>query len=906
VAKKEREPQQEYRILTKAWPEGVLVTDKHGTLTYVNPALEEMFGIPSSVSIGTHFRNYITAASAENAEALFLGCAEGKIVRDVELEAVHQDQHIFPIEIVASPILRGGKFRGIKSVVRDISRRKDAEEALHASEQRFRSVLENSLDVAYRRDLRNNRYDYLSPVVEQTLGFSPQEMSEFTNDDLLARIHPEDTERILQEFDQAIKNGMGTVEYRFRCKDGTYLWLADYFVVQKDEAGQPLYVSGSARNITGLKQTERALRNSERRFRELFEADLMAVFVTKPDGTFLDCNNAMVKILGYDSREDLMQHRSSELYVDPEFRREAIQILMKDGIYLGKEGRVWRKDGAIAHLLGAAVLLQDEETGEPYVQGVAVDITERKRTEEALHASEQRYRKLFEANLAGVYVTKPDGTILDFNNAMMRMLGYDSREEVFQHRSVDFFADPEFRKELIYLLRRDGIVPAREAALLRKDGSILYALGHAVLLVNEQTGEPYIQGVAIDITERKQAEELLRELTRTLESKVAQRTVELEHRARQLQKIMIELSETEDRERRRLAETLHDDLQQELAAAKFHVGLMRSQAKHDASLQATAARIDHMLKDAIAKTRCLSHELSPTVMHHDDFAETLRWLANEVQARHGLVVHVQAVGEVHTESEAIKSLLYRAAREMLFNVVKHGQVNEARIRIRQYGRCVCLAVSDPGRGFNPQELGASAGFGLLSIRERTELLGGRMKIKSAPGQGSTFSIVVPVRKRLEGTGQETQDERNANEGSPAAGRALRVLVADDHEIVREGLISLLREEHTVEVVGEAANGREAVDLAGRLEPDVVIMDVSMPLLDGGEATREIKALLPETRVIALSMYDEPEKVETVQRAGAESYVLKTASSDELFAAIRGKEPEKSEGSRCTRQASSRK
>jgi DNA-binding NarL/FixJ family response regulator len=115
-----------------------------------------------------------------------------------------------------------------------------------------------------------------------------------------------------------------------------------------------------------------------------------------------------------------------------------------------------------------------------------------------------------------------------------------------------------------------------------------------------------------------------------------------------------------------------------------------------------------------------------------------------------------------------------------------------------------------------------------------------------------------------------------------------LLLADDHEMVRQGLISLLSEEHTVEVIGEAANGREAVDLAGRLKPDVVIMDVSMPLINGDEATRQIKAYLPGIRVIALSMYDEPEKIGKMYQAGAESYVLKNASAEELLAAIRGK------------------
>jgi DNA-binding NarL/FixJ family response regulator len=98
---------------------------------------------------------------------------------------------------------------------------------------------------------------------------------------------------------------------------------------------------------------------------------------------------------------------------------------------------------------------------------------------------------------------------------------------------------------------------------------------------------------------------------------------------------------------------------------------------------------------------------------------------------------------------------------------------------------------------------------------------------------------------------------------------------------------LLSEEHNIEIIGEAANGREAVNLADQLEPDVVIMDVSMPLMDGYEATRQIKANRPQIRVVALSMYNEPEAMENMQRAGAEGYVLKTAPFDELLAAIRG-------------------
>jgi CheY-like chemotaxis protein len=252
-------------------------------------------------------------------------------------------------------------------------------------------------------------------------------------------------------------------------------------------------------------------------------------------------------------------------------------------------------------------------------------------------------------------------------------------------------------------------------------------------------------------------------------------------------------------------------------------------------------------------------------------------------------VQVKAQDEVHVESEAIKTLLYRAAQELLFNVIKHAQVRTATLRVRQRKRCLCLSISDRGRGFDPEALGETAGFGLWSIRERVEMLKGRMKIRSAPGRGSRFFVAVPTSEQGMAPPPAEGEVLQPGAAEPHAedhGR-LRVLLADDHDIVRQGLVAMLREEHTVEIVGEAYNGREAVELADRLEPDVVIMDVSMPLLDGPEATRQIKGHRPPTRVIAFSMYDEPETMERMQRAGAERYVLKTAPSEELLAAIRG-------------------
>jgi len=368
---------------------------------------------------------------------------------------------------------------------------------------------------------------------------------------------------------------------------------------------------------------------------------------------------------------------------------------------------------------------------------------------------------------------------------------------------------------------------------------------------------------------------------------------ELQEQARQLQRLTLELSQTEDRERQHLAEILHDDLQQLLAAAKFHLGLLNSRITQDAPSQKIAVLVKDLLKQAIDQSRSLSHELSPPVLSHGDLRETFGWLACQVHAKHGLTVHLDVGGGIELPS-TLKSLLYKAAQELLFNVVKHAGVREARLRLRHRRGYVCLSVSDQGRGFDTQEFDQARGLGLLRVREQIKFLGGRLKVRSTQGGGSLFIIAVPNSppQTTEATGRRLEEAvadsvppegRKTGSGDPI----LRVLLADDYKIVRQGIKSLLIDEPDIEIVGQAGNGREAVDLACQLEPDVVVMDVSMPVMSGDEATRQIKRHLPQTRVIALSMHDEAQVTDRMRSAGATAYLLKTALAEELLAAIRG-------------------
>jgi two-component system CheB/CheR fusion protein len=281
----------------------------------------------------------------------------------------------------------------------------------------------------------------------------------------------------------------------------------------------------------------------------------------------------------------------------------------------------------------------------------------------------------------------------------------------------------------------------REATLRRLDGREVAVEFHTSPV--DFRGARAIQTIVRDVTDRRSAEQALRELNAALEKKVAERTAELEHRARQLQRLTLELAQAQERESKRVAEILHEDLQQRIAGAKFQVDLLSRRSQDDPTRQLTAAQIHQILRDAIGMSRSLSHELSPGVFYDNDLGEALGWLAEQVGTKHGMTVHVRVCGEGTLHSETLTVFLFRAARELLSNAVRHAGVGEAAIRLRRVGRYVALRVSDRGRGFDPRTLKETSGFGLLSIRERAGLLGGRVKIASTEGGGTKVQIIVP-------------------------------------------------------------------------------------------------------------------------------------------------------------------
>ena len=241
--------------------------------------------------------------------------------------------------------------------------------------------------------------------------------------------------------------------------------------------------------------------------------------------------------------------------------------------------------------------------------------------------------------------------------------------------------------------------------------------------------------------------------------------------------------------------------------------------------------------------------------------ENLDALAERVRAA-GLAVELAADGRPAALPPSIDLSAYRIVQEALTNTLKHAGATTARVTVRQAEGVLEIDVVDDGRGA-PAD--AAEGHGIIGMRERAALFGGELRVGPAPGGGFAVHARIPIVE---------------------ADVSIRVLLVDDQALVRSGFRLILETREDLEVVGEAEDGREAVELARRLSPDVILMDVRMPNVDGVEATRRLAAAGSPARVLILTTFDLDEYVYEAIRAGASGFLLKDVQPAQLVDAIR--------------------
>jgi PAS domain S-box-containing protein len=559
-----------------------------------------------------------------------------------------------------------------------------------------------------------------------------------------------------------------------------------------------------------------------------------------------------------------------------------------------------------------------------------LEVDEHSRAEAARKESEDRLRKIIEHAPISMAVVDLDGTIDYINRKAIETFGYLPEDIPNMDRWwVQAYPDATCRREAIERWTGYVTVAIAEGRDIQRDHYRISCKDGAVKTI-ACFGVPVAGKICVmfdDITLQAFKEDLMCQSNVELERRVAERTAELaernqllqveiserkkaqeqmvqanlilEHSTAQLRKLGTTLARIEETERNRLAHILHDQLQQMLVAARFNLSALEK-GLLDKHLLESARAAGEAVDEALRESKSLVLELSPPILREGGLIQALQWIGRRMFEKHGLTVQVEADECDGLIGEDLRIALFHAVRELLFNVVKHAGVTSARVELALLpDRRVRVTVSDRGCGYSPSGSPprdeADPGFGQMAIQERFCSFGGQMTVESAPGEGCRVTLIAPIAdsplpdvKRVDpgvisilasGAGDLSEPKRAGVESR------IRVLLVDDHAILRQGLAGLLSRDAVIEVVGEAGDGEVAVQMARSLRPEVVLMDVSMPRMNGIEATRLIHAEFPDMIVIGLSLYAEPHRADEMRLAGASAYVSKSEAADVLVATL---------------------
>jgi len=350
---------------------------------------------------------------------------------------------------------------------------------------------------------------------------------------------------------------------------------------------------------------------------------------------------------------------------------------------------------------------------------------------EALRASEVRFRTVFEGATLGIALVDKEGRIVESNPALQRMLGCTQAELLGQAFTVFTLTEDVSRCKAVFGELVEGKQESYqgEKKYVRKDGRTAWGRLTVSPFQGGKDDEQFAVCLLEDITHQKQAEKDIRTYQE------------------QLRSVASELSLTEERERRRLATDLHDQVGQILALAQIKLGAIR-ESTTATQLAEPMDEIRRLIDQTIQYTRSLTFELSPPILYDLGFDAAVEWLAELIQGQQGVVIKVQTDRSAKPMSDEIRLLLFQTMRELLTNVVKHASAKNIKVFITREDTTLQVKVEDDGLGLGVSpdfSLEGPGGFGIFSIQERLKYLGGHLEAVSEPGWGTRVTLRVPLK-----------------------------------------------------------------------------------------------------------------------------------------------------------------
>ncbi|MGA9349133.1 MAG: PAS domain S-box protein [Anaerolineae bacterium] len=652
-----------------------------------------------------------------------------------------------------------------ESLRREITERKRAEEALRESEEKYRNLVERANDGI--TVIQDTIVKYANPRLAEMWGGTVEEIIDtpFAN-----HVHPDELPKVLDRYQRRMagEDVLLTYETVLRRKDGSkvYAELNAGVVTYQGKPADLVIV----RDITERKQVEEILRQSEERYRNLFEGVPVGLYHIGPDGHFLDVNQTMMKMLGYPDKESLLAVTTVDLQlgVTPEDRQRRLALLERygtmrdvevqlrrhdDGVIWGRSnfrairdaaGRVLYYEGSLEDITRrkrAEEALQkahdeleirvQERTAElaKVNQALRAEITERKRAEEALKASEERYRSLFEGVPVGLYRTTWEGQILDANSALVQMLGYPDRESLLALSATDVYVDPEDRRREQSLLKQNGVVRDFEMQVRRRDGRPIWVRDTARATRDADGRVLYYEGSLEDITERKRSEQYL---------------------------LRTERLAAMGRLAAALAHEINNPLQAIGNSLELALDFPLQEKERQEYLQAARREIERLM---ILTDRVLNFARPPLVERQAiSVADVVRHaLALVSKELHNSDIRVSLdLPDVLPPVLTLSSHLSQVFLNLMINAIEAmPDGGELSIVVRLAGDQVEVTFADSGPGIPSDAMARlfepfhttkedGTGLGLATSHSIIQQYGGTMTAGNAPGGGAVFTVALPV------------------------------------------------------------------------------------------------------------------------------------------------------------------
>ena len=390
---------------------------------------------------------------------------------------------------------------------------------------------------------------------------------------------------------------------------------------------------------------------------------------------------------------------------------------------------------------------------------------------------------------------------------------------------------------------------------------------------NSVNGKPMIRIVAMEVTELVAANRALKQSEESLHTMSAR------------------LLQVQDEERRRIARDLHDVTGQELAVAVMSLDNLKNLADAPgAYLKAAIGQSAELLRKVDNEIRTLSYLLHPPLLEEMGLGSALPWFIDGFSKRTGIEVNAEIAEKLPRFSIEFETAVFRVIQEALTNVFRHSGSHRAWVRVWAAGSYLQASVEDEGKGIERGKAESKKpGVGIQSMTDRLRVFGGALEFRSGR-RGTRVIATIPLTEAVSGVASRPNQELNFEAGeidAPATvGEAKRILIADDHEVARQGIRALLKDEPDLEICGEAMDGLDAIEKARQLKPDLVIMDLSMPNMSGFTAIRHIRASGLQARVLIYTTHSYPELKRVAQAADCDGFVLKSNASHDLIRGVR--------------------